>query len=155
MLEALGFQHLPGGSVSLSCSLAGFIPAPSLPPGFQICPSKGEPEAAEWVKLHRLAWGTENMTVEERLSMLRTPYYDPALDLVALDLDGSLAAYCVCWFSEEENALTGLRLLKEKGLETACMGTAQENLGMLHTAEAVGFHSESETVWFSKTLSAS
>ena len=95
--------------------------------------------------------------------------------------DGTLAAYCVCWFSEEENALTGrkdghtdpiathpayqrrglaraliltgLSLLKEKGLETARLGTARENLGMLRTAESVGFRIVSETLWFSKIIS--
>ena len=135
----------------------------------------------EWVRLHRLAWGTENMTVEERRSMLQTPFYDPSLDLVVVAPAESLAAYCVCWFSAEENLLTGrkdgytdpiathpayqrrglaralllsgLRLPKERGIETARMGAAHENLGMLCAAEGVGFRIESETLWFSKTVS--
>jgi len=181
-LESLGFERVPGGVLSLSRSLAEPIPDPCLPPGFVIRPSAGEQEAEEWVRLHRLAWGTENMTVAARRSMLQTPFYDPSLDLVAVAPDGSLAAYCVCWFSAEENSLTGrkngytdpiathpayqrrglataliltgLQLLKARGLETARMGTARENLGMLHTAEGAGFRIESETLWYSKTISA-
>ncbi len=181
LLEALGFEQQPGGSVSLSRSLSEPIPVPDIPLGFVIRPSAGEQEIEEWVRLHRLAWGTENMTVEERRSMLQTPFYDSSLDLVAVSPDGTLAAYCVCWFSEEENALTGrkdghtdpiathpayqrgglaraliltgLSLLKDRGLETARLGTARENLGMLRTAESVGFRIVSETLWFSKTIS--
>ena len=180
LLEALGFERLSGGSVSLSRSLSEPIPLLDIPPGFVIRPSAGEPEIEEWVRLHRLAWGTENMTVEERRSMLHVPFYDPALDLVAVAPDGNLAAYCVGWFSEEENALTGrkdgytdhiathpayqrrglaralilagLSLLKERGLETARLGTARENLGMLRTAESLGFRIVSETLWFSKII---
>jgi mycothiol synthase len=180
LLEASGFEQQPGGSVALSRSLAEPLPEPSLPAGFTICPSAGEQEIEAWVRLHRLAWGTENMAVDERWSMLHTPFYDPALDLVAVAPDGSLAAYCVCWFSEEENRLTGrkdgytdpiathpdyqrrglarallligLRLLKERGIETARMGTARENLGMLNVTEGVGFKIAAETLWFSKDI---
>jgi mycothiol synthase len=181
LLKALGFEQQPGGSLALSRPLAEPVPEPVLPPGFTVRSSAGEPEVEEWVRLHRLAWGTENMTVAERRSMLGTPFYDPALDLVAVAPDGSLAAYCVCWFSAEENLLsgrkdgytdpiathpayqrrglaralllTGLHLLKERGIETARLGTARENLGMLKVAEGVGFRIESETLWFSKTVS--
>lgn len=181
LLEASGFERQPGGSLALSRSLAEPIPDPSLPDGFAIRSSAGEAEIEEWVRLHRLAWGTENMTVEERRSMLGTPFYDPSLDLVAVAPDGSLAAYCVCWFSAEENLLTGrkdgytdpiathpayqrrglaralllsgLRLLKERGIETARLGTARENQAMLHVAEGVGFRIDAETLWFSKTVS--
>jgi mycothiol synthase len=179
-LEVLGFKGQPGGSVSLSRSLSEPIPTADIPPGFVICPSAGEQEIEEWVRLHRLARGTENMTVAKRRSMLRTPFYDPSLDLVASASDGSLAAYCVCWISAEENALTGrkdghtdpiathpayqrrglakalilagLRLFKERGMEAVHLGTARDNLGMLRTAESVGFRIVSESLWFSKPI---
>jgi ribosomal protein S18 acetylase RimI-like enzyme len=180
LLETSGFARQPGGSLALSRPLAEPLPEPSLPPGFTIRPFAWEPEVEEWVRLHRLAWGTENMTVAERRAMLGTPFYDPALDLVAVAPDGSLAAYCVCWFSPEENLLTGrkdgytdpiathpayqqrglaralllsgMRLLKERGIETARLGTARENLGMLRTAQGVGFRIVAETLWYSKDI---
>jgi mycothiol synthase len=181
LLEALGFEQQPGGSVSFSRSLSEPIPAADIPPGFSIRPSAGEQEVEDWVRLHRLAWGTENMTVEERRSMLQTPFYDPSLDLVAVASDGTLAAYCMSWFSDEENAITGrkdghtdpiathpayqrlglakalvligLSLLKDRGIQTARLGTARDNLGMLRTAESLGFRIVSETLWFSKSIS--
>lgn len=180
LLEASGFTQQPGGSVALSLSLEEPLPEPSLPSGFTIRPFTGEPEIEEWVRLHRLAWGTENMTVEERRAMLDTSFYDPALDLVAVAPDGTLAAYCVCWFNPEENLLTGrkdgytdpiathpayqrrglaralllsgMRLLKERGMETARLGTAGENLGMLRVAQGVGFQVAAETLWYSKDI---
>jgi hypothetical protein len=46
---------------------------------------------------HRAAFGTEYLTVEERLATMREPEYDPELDLLAVAPDGRLAAYCMCF----------------------------------------------------------
>jgi mycothiol synthase len=166
-LQKLGFERQAGGSIHLERSLADLIPEPHLPSGFIIRPIRGEPEAETWVELHRAAHGTEKMTVEYKLAMMRTPYYDTAMDLVAVSPDGILAAYCVCFINIEENALTGLgightdpiathpdfqrrglskalmltglSLLKERAMHTACLGTSSDNIAMQRTAEAVGF----------------
>ena len=71
-----------------------YMTAPSenlfvLPPGFTIRPAGGAAEAEAWVVLHRAAFGTERMELEERLAMLAEPEYDPQLDLVAVAPDGS------------------------------------------------------------------
>jgi ribosomal protein S18 acetylase RimI-like enzyme len=170
LLEGAGFQRLPWGTVLLARSLAEPIPAAQPPPGFTIRPLAGESEASAWVALHRLAWGTENMTLEYRLSMMRIPSYDPDLDLVAVAPDDSLAAYSVCYISPEENALsgrkvgytdpiathpeyqrlglakalllTGLDLLRQRGMHTACLGTSSENIAMQCAARSVGFQLE-------------
>lgn len=156
------------------------IPAPQLPPGFGICHVAGEHEVEELVALHRAAFGTENMTVEERLSMMRVPEYDPELDLLAVTPDGRFAAYCLCSISREENARTGrnegyadtiathpdfqrqglagalllmgLRLLKERGMTTAVLGTSSKNVAMQQAARAVGFRLQSTTLWFAKPV---
>ncbi len=167
-LKNLGFERQAGGAVHLERFLADPIPQPQLPAGFSIRPLHGEAEAGDWVRLHRHAHGTENMTVEYKLSMMRTPSYDPEMDLVAETPGGELAAYCVCFIEVEANALTGkkrgctdpiathpdfqrrglsralmqrgLGLLQERGMDTAHLGTSSGNIAMIRTAESVGFH---------------
>lgn len=180
MLEGCGFKPLEGGSLHLERVLENPIPEPLLPAGFLIRPIKGEAEAAAWVRLHRAALGTESMTIEYKLAMLRTPYYDPAIDLVAVTAEDVLAAYCVCFIDVEENGLTGRRvgytdpiathpdfqrrglskaliltglsLLKERGMETARLGTDSENIAMIHTAESVGFKIKERVLRYSKSI---
>ena len=156
------------------------IPAPQLPEGFIIRHVRGEHEVEPLVALHRAAFGTENMTVEDRLSWMCVPEYAPELDLVAIAPDGTFAAYCFCSISEEENALagrnegytdpvathpafqrrgvaralllTGLDLLKQRGVDTAVLGTSSENVAMQRLAASVGFRVQSAKVWFEKQV---
>jgi mycothiol synthase len=179
-LERMGFERQAVGAVHMERSLADPVVKPHLPPGFIIRPIQGEAEAETWVSLHRAAHGTEMMTTGYKLGMMRTPYYDPKMDLVAVAPDGALAAYCVCFISIEENAitglsngytdpiathpgfqrrglskaliLTGLSLLKERQMETACLGTSSDNIAMQRTAESVGFRITSKTFRFGKAI---
>jgi ribosomal protein S18 acetylase RimI-like enzyme len=180
LLERHGFARLPECGLHFIRPLDVPIPDPQLPLGFTLRPIAGEHESAAWVTLHRAAWGTENMTLDYRLSMVRVPEYDPDLDLVAVAPDGTLAAYCFCYVSREINALSGrrdgftdpisthpdyqrrglsralvlagLQRLKARGMDTARTGTSSENVAMQRTAESVGFRLESRTLWFSKRL---
>ena len=180
LLERHGFIRQAVRSLHLARPLREPIPSPALPAGFQIRTLKGRDEVTEWVRLHRAAFGTQQMTIEERLAMMSGTDYDPDLDLVMTGPDGRLAAYCMCQIFREENArtgrnegytdpaathpeyqgrglakallLTGLRLLRERGVETALVGTSSENEKMQRAAMAVGFRVESTTVWFAKPV---
>ncbi len=180
ILEQHGFVRQPIHSLHLECSLSNQIPVPEIPSGFTIRPSKGLDEAEEWVHLHRAAWGTEHMTIEERTAILNGPDYDPQLDLVTAAPDGTLVAYCLCQIHRDENLrsgrnegwtdpvathpdyqrrglarallLTGMRLLKDRGIDTAVMGTSSENGKMLRTALSLGFQIVSKKIWFSKSV---
>jgi mycothiol synthase len=180
LLERHSFIRESKCSLHLVRSLHEPIPAPQIPAGFSIRHVAGEHEVEALVALHRAAFGTETMTVEERLAMMRVPDYDAELDLVAVAPDGRLAAYCMCLISQEENAqtgqnegytdpvaahpdfqrrglakallLTGLHELKQRGMDTACLGTSSENVAMQRTAEAVGFRVQSTVLWFSKPV---
>jgi mycothiol synthase len=175
MLERHGFRGQPG-ALHLGRPLDRPIPAPVLPPGFSLRPSRGAAEAEAWVALHRLAHKTDYMTVERRLSIISVEGFDPRLDLVAVTPDGRLAAYCVGSISARENELTGckvgytdplathpdfqrrglcrallcaaMQLLRERGMETARLSTSHENQAMRRAAEAVGYQVESETFWY-------
>jgi len=180
LLERHGFVRQAVRSLHLARPLREPIPQPTLPAGFEIRTLKGRDEVEEWVRLHRAAFGTERMTIEERLAMMSGTDYSPELDLVMTGPDGRLAAYCMCQIFREENArtgrnegytdpvathpecqgrglakallLTGLHLLQERGVETALMGTSSENETMQRAAMAVGFRVKSTTVWFAKPV---
>jgi ribosomal protein S18 acetylase RimI-like enzyme len=182
LLGSLGFEALPDRSVRMTRRLAEPIPRPSLPPGFSIRPVVGEQEVEALVALHRAALATENLSSEDRLSWMRTPDYDPDLDLVAVGPDGQLAAYCFCSISREDNArtgrnegftdpvathpdfqrrglarallLTGMRLLRERGADWAVLSTLGDNVAMQRTAQAVGFEVAWESQWFSQPLAS-
>lgn len=183
LLERHGFVRQGIRSLHMVRPLDEPIPTPEVPAGFTIRHVAGEQEAEALVALHRAAFGTENMTVEERLAMMRVPDYDAALDLLAVAPDGTLAAYCMCSISQEESEhtgrnegytdpvathpdfqrrglarallLTGLHELKQRAVDTAVLGTSGGNAGMLRAAQAVGFRVQSDTLWFSKPVSGS
>jgi ribosomal protein S18 acetylase RimI-like enzyme len=52
-----------------------------------------------YVTLHRAVFESESMTAAWRRRTLQHADYQPDLDLVMVDPDGQLAAFCVCWFS--------------------------------------------------------
>jgi ribosomal protein S18 acetylase RimI-like enzyme len=143
-----------------------------LPPEFVIRSITGWQEAEAVAAMHRAAFGTEYMTTENRLVIMNTSEYDPSLDLLVVAPDGSLAANCICSVNEQEKRaftdpvsthpkfqrlglarallLTGLKLLKERGMASAHLGTSGDNLAMQKTAQSVGFTIEHKTIWFSK-----
>ena len=175
-----GFQPQDLRTLRFNRSLSEPIPDPQLPPGFSIRSVAGESEIEALVALHRAAFGTDNMTIDERRAMLSVPHYDPALDLVVVASNGRLAGFCVCGIPGEENAatgrnegytdpigvhpdfqkrglarallLTGLQLLRERGAAFAVLGTSSENTAMQATARSAGFQLASSKVWFSRAV---
>jgi ribosomal protein S18 acetylase RimI-like enzyme len=120
------------------------------------------------------------MSREERLAIMRTPHYDPFLDLIVVAPDDHFAAYCTCTILAAENKRSGMKightdpvavhpdfqrrglaralllkgsqLLKERGMEMAMLSTSSDNLAMQRAAESAGFRVYSKRIWFSKTL---
>ncbi len=175
-----GFARVPGEAVKMERALAQPIPDPILPDGFSIRPIAGEQEVEAYVALQRAAFGTQNMTAGRRLAILGAQEYIPELDLVAVDAQGRLAGLCVCRISATENQhsrrvagwidllathpahrrwglgcallLTGLRRLKDRGMEAAWLSTNGDNPAMIRTASQAGFAIVSAIYWYSKPL---
>ena len=180
-LERHGFERQAESSLLMACPLTQPFPEPRLPPGFSIRPMGGEGEIEAYVALHRAAFGTENMTVAYRQTIMSAPDYLPELDLVAVAPNGELAAFCVCQIFPDDTPraggqkegwtdpvgthpayqrlglakalmLSGMRLLKARGVDTAILGTSSENFAMQRVAEVVGFSTVAKTVWYCKTV---
>lgn len=181
MLARFGFIPQAETSLLLGCPLAGEIPDPQLPPGFTIRPLGGMAELEDYVNLHRAAFGTDNMTLDYRRSIMSAPDYLPELDLVAVAPNGELAAFCHCQIFADDAPraggkkegwtdplgthpacrrlglakaliLTGMRLLQARGIDTALLGTSSANLAMQQVAGSIGFHPVSNTLWYCKEL---
>jgi len=180
-LERHGFERLMDSSLLLARALDEHIPEPRLPDGFMIRPLSGEAKLDAYVALHRTAFGSENMTIAYRQAIMHAPDYIPELDLVAVAPGGELAALCVCQIFPDDTAragglkegwtdpvsthpayrrqglaqaliLTGMHLFRERGIDTALLGTSSENAAMLALAGSLGFHTASNTLWYSKKI---
>jgi len=180
LLEKHGFTRGAESVVYMARSLEEPIADPQAPLGFTIRPLAGEAESAAWVALHRAACGTQNMTLEGRQSMTNIAGYDPELDLVAIAPDGTLAAYVFGSYNREEMALCGekigftdpvathpdyqrrglsralllesLRRLKQRGLQTARLGTSSANTAMQRAAQSAGFRIVDQAWHYEKKL---
>jgi GNAT superfamily N-acetyltransferase len=173
-LRKHGFHQTQDITVIMARDLSQPIPKARLPQGFIIRSMTGKQEAKAVAAMHRAAFGTDYMTTENRLAIMNTSGYDLSLDLIAIASDGTIVANCICSVDAKEKVgktdpvathphfqhrglarallLTGLRLLKERGMMSAHLGTRGDNLAMQKTAEAVGFAIESKTIWFSKKV---
>jgi ribosomal protein S18 acetylase RimI-like enzyme len=180
LLKRQGFIRLEQNTLQLSRDLKMPIPSSRLPEGLTIRPIDGVNEVDALVSLHHAAFGTSNMSREERLAIMRTPHYDPFLDLIVVAPDDHFAAYCTCTILAAENKRSGMKightdpvavhpdfqrrglaralllkgsqLLKERGMEMAMLSTSSDNLAMQRAAESAGFRVYSKRIWFSKTL---
>jgi len=175
MLEKFGFVREDLRSLQYSRSFAEPIVNHPLPKGFSLRPVEGEQEVENLVYLHRAAFGTNNMTVDARLAIMRAPQYERELDFVVVAPSGELAAFCICGLEEgnEHNGYTdpigthpryrrlglgkaivtaGLLALKKKSVNVVELGTSSENLAMQRLAETLGFVLVSEKLWFSKKV---
>jgi GNAT superfamily N-acetyltransferase len=167
LLEERGFTREDWGTLRYARDLREPIPEPRLPDGYAIRHLSGEGELDAYCAMHRDAFGTEYMTAERRLPLLRDPGYDPELDLVAVAPDGELAAFVYCSVDAEENArlplaqgwtdpvgtrpahrrrglstalvLEGFRRLRARGVDRAYTGTADGNTAMRGVCAAVGY----------------
>jgi len=178
LLRCHGFADSPVRTVHYVHRLNTPPQAPQLPEGFLMRPLAGEEEVGAVVALHRAAFGTEQMTEEDRLATMHTSEYCPELDWVVQAGDGRLAAYCTGTLSPVGEQMVGYtdpvavhpdfqRLglakallcagaaaLQARGAVCVRLGTTSENTGMRRAAEAAGFELDYEVLWFSHPFPA-
>ena len=180
LLERQGFTRSDIQTLNMARSLSEPFPPPQFPAGFELRQVGGEYEVDAVVALHQDAFGTQHMTREHRLSIMRNPEYLPELDLLLVAPDGSLAAFCYCTIPKESNeqrgrsegeiaivgtrpayknrglgramVLTGLQHLKKFGVETATLGTSSENISAQSVFASVGFRTVNTSLWYFKSV---
>ncbi|MPM41980.1 hypothetical protein SDC9_88642 [bioreactor metagenome] len=176
VLQEHGFETSAIRSLKYRRILNTLITPMPLPAGYTLRPVHGEAEVDALVRLHRAAFGTDAMTAEERLSIMRAPNYLPELDLVAADANGTLAAFCIASLEELEGERVGytdpigthpgfqkqglakallshaLLHLQQMGATSVYTGTSSENLSMQQLAKGLGFELYRENIWLTKRL---
>ena len=175
LLDRHGFIRESLRTLDYARSLVAPIPDHPLPQGLSLRSVRGEQEVEALVALHRAAFGTDHMTVDGRLAIMRAPQYEPEMDLLAVAPNGELAAFCICGFDDPGRTVgytdpigtharyqrqglgraivtAGLHALRDRGATTAELGTSSENVAMQRLAEALGFRVVSESVWLSRAV---
>jgi ribosomal protein S18 acetylase RimI-like enzyme len=125
---------------------------------------KGEEEASARAKVQYGAFGSA-VSFERYLrrftSFMRSPVYDPRLDVVAVAPDGRFAAFCFVWLDPTNlvglfepvgthpdfqrmglgSAIIqeGLRRMQETGMKSAIVSTPEDNLAAIKLYEFLGF----------------
>lgn len=153
---------------NLSLPASHTLEAPVIPAGFEIRLLNGD--ASGYVELHRAAFNTKNMSVDWRERTLKYPGYRPDLDLVAVNSEGKLVAFCIGWACEVRDhklgqiepigvlpefqkmglgraiLLENLRRMHESGIETIFIDAESYNPASQHLYESVGFREVSRVV---------
>ncbi|MBI3971759.1 MAG: GNAT family N-acetyltransferase [Chloroflexi bacterium] len=181
LLERHGFAREEWHTPKYRRALTGPVPEPVLPPGFSVRHVRGEDEVDAYVALHREAFGTQHMQVEERLALMRDPDYVPELDLVAVARDGTLAAFVVGGVDRDESRYAGhlvgytdpigtrpayrrlglarallyeaFRRLQQRDVAVTTVGTGSWNVPTMRLVESVGYQLEYRLLAYAKTVS--
>lgn len=160
-MQAQGFVEEEERYAWFEHPLAELPPVPSLPDGFTLRPLAGESEAAAYTEVHRAAFQSISMTPEWRVRTIHMPSYRPALDVVVIAPDGSIAGFCVGWFEPSRHVaqvepigvhprfqqqglgrvllLEIIRRFKEQGATSALVQTDLERTLACRAYESVGF----------------
>ena len=181
LLKSFGFTPQDLMSLHLSHSLSDPIPPISLPAGFTIRPVVGEGEVDAVTELFHAAYGSDRMTREDILSIMRTSSYDRELDLVAVSPDGRLVGLCTCGIEEDLNRLLSQKLgstdpvlvhpdfqglglaraliwsgwekLKSRGIQVAELTTSSHNEKGIAAFTKAGYRIDARRQWFSHPVS--
>jgi mycothiol synthase len=177
MLERGGFVPSNQRTLHYARSLSEPIMTYVFPPGFSLRGVAGEHEAESLVTLHQAAFGTENMTVAQRVAIMKVTGYERELDLVAVAPEGDLAAFCICSFEDEIDGgrvgftdpigthpgyqqrgvgkaivTAGLHRLRDWGVSIVKLSTSSANMPMQRLAQSLSFTCVSEKLLFSKEV---
>jgi mycothiol synthase len=170
LLEEAGF-HSSWQDLRLVSSLASPLPVVPLPSGFVLRQEVHGNELEQYQELHRVVFDGMSMGLDDHQS----PDYQPDLDLIAVDSEGSFVSFCLCELKQVADdsgdysvgsigvigtrpsyqkqglgrtlLLTGMRLLQERGARAAFLEMDQSNTLAMQLFTSVGFRTVSAWQW--------
>ena len=158
-----GFR-LKRGMTHFQRSLNEVVPSPILAGGCAVRGCMGEREVAARARAQYGAFNSSapfERYLERFTNFMRSPVYQPELDIVAVAPDGKIGAFCIVWTDPVNKVglfepvgthpdyqrkglgravmLEGLCRLQDRGMESAIVSTFEDNLAGIKFYEAMGF----------------
>ena len=159
-LERNGFKASAHFAYSLTRSLSLSIPGVDLPDGMRLRHVLAE-DFPERVAVHRDSWFMSTFTMNNYLRIRAIAEYEPELDIVVEDSDGTFGSYCIGWVDRslgvgsfepvgtrpayrrrnlgQQVNYEGLRRMKAFGMSSAKIGTAGFNDSAFGLYTSCGF----------------
>lgn len=173
LLEEKGFERGTNHHVLMHRNLED-APGVHPPDGWSVRPVGAEEEWQQRVDLHREVWAPSKVTLDAYRRLRRAPGYDPGLDLVAAGPEGLLGSYCICWLDSRSRTglfepvgtsspyrrqglgqaviAEGLGRLRDRGAESALVGSVYGNDAALGLYESAGFHTVDREYTYGRKL---
>lgn len=156
--------HLQRGYVHMTRTLDDATAPDSVADGFVVRGCRGEPEVSARARAQYSAFKSSapfGRYLERFTNFMRSPVYDPELDIVAVAPDGKIGAFCIAW-TDPVNQVglfepvgthtefqrvglgravmhEGLRRLKERGMRSAIVSTFEDNPAAIRLYQSLGF----------------
>jgi ribosomal protein S18 acetylase RimI-like enzyme len=152
-------------------------PQQEAPAGYTVRGMAGEHEAASRARASRAAFQTKkpwDPYLENYNNFTHSPVYDPELDVVAVDREGEIGAFAICWVDpvsktgvfepvgthpdHQRRGLgravlqEGLRRMAERGMRTAEVCTYNDNEAALRLYRSVGFDPDGKLLIYAKPI---
>ncbi len=175
LLERHGFR-LDEFELRMVRDLHQPIPEPVFPEGFKLRTLDSVRELDDWLDLYRDTIGDRPAILQRWRRARADPDYDPLLDLIAVDEAGNLAAMCYCSIPLVETTrghvnegrtepiavaaqyrrqglgramvLSGLQLLRLRGMDQALLTTEVDNLPAHRLYESLGYQLAYRGCWY-------
>ena len=156
------------------------LPEPEFPAGFSLRSLDPTRELDDWLAFYRDTLGDRPSILQRWRRARDDADYDPSLDLVAVDRYGKLAAMCYCSIPSFETlrspvkegrtepiavaapyrrrglgraiVLSGLHLLRSRGMDRVLLTTDAENVPAQRLYESLGYRRLYQACWYAKDV---